>query len=324
MADPERQLIIQLNLAEDVIRERFEEVVAYLREQNTLSEIERMLEDGRADEALRMIDRAAAYLAEASALSFVSSGQATAAVIEGSLGSGASVTFEIPNERAIRYLRETRLELIREFTDQQREAVREALVEGSLRGLNPRDQARMVRSSIGLTHEQLRYVNNYRRALETGDAGNALSRELRDRRHDRRIARIATDPLTRQEIDARVDAYHRRWIEFRAETIARTEALRSVHAGADEAWWQAIESGDVDPADVECEWNISGGVVARGRRKGKSRTRDSHRAMSGQRQPFGTPFISGYGNLLRYPCDPNAPVSETANCRCRKITRLRA
>lgn len=320
MPDPDRTLVIQINLAEREIRQRVEEVVDYLRERNQLGDIERALSEGRYEDAIREVERAAAMVAETTALAYVSSGQATAGVIEMLAPGGHSVTFEVTNERAVSYLRRSRFDLIRGFTQTQIETTRAVLLDGQAQGLNPRVQARALRDAIGLTDYQYQIVANYRRALETGDVGDALARELRDRRGDRRIARMREQPLTQKEIDARVDAYRRRWIAFRAETIARTEALRAVHAGADESWLQAVEDGDIDPALIECEWNIAGGVNRRGRR----RTRDSHWYMRDQVQPFGTPFISGHGNLLRYPCDPDASASETVNCRCRKVTRLRA
>lgn len=54
-----------------------------------------------------------------------------------------------------------------------------------------------------------------------------------------------------------------------------------------------------------------------------NRVRDSHTDMHGQRRMLGDPFLSGNGNSLLHPHDPNAPIDETANCRCSLVTSRR-
>lgn len=48
-------------------------------------------------------------------------------------------------------------------------------------------------------------------------------------------------------------------------------------------------------------------------------SRDSHMTMHRQERFHGTPFISGAGNLLRYPGDRSAPIEEWINCQCYMI-----
>jgi hypothetical protein len=51
------------------------------------------------------------------------------------------------------------------------------------------------------------------------------------------------------------------------------------------------------------------------RRDGKSGDRH-HERMHGKTIPVDEPFTTPLGNELMYPGDPNAPIKETANCRC--------
>lgn len=51
-------------------------------------------------------------------------------------------------------------------------------------------------------------------------------------------------------------------------------------------------------------------------------TRPTHRQANGQKRGVGDPFTVGDA-LLRWPGDPDGPVGETANCRCRLTIRSR-
>lgn len=52
------------------------------------------------------------------------------------------------------------------------------------------------------------------------------------------------------------------------------------------------------------------------------RVRHNHRDAEGQEVPFGAPFWVG-GHPMQHPGDPTAPISETANCRCRAAYVIR-
>lgn len=80
----------------------------------------------------------------------------------------------------------------------------------------------------------------------------------------------------------------------RSLLIARTEMVGAVNNGRIEAYRQ----GDIK----RVEWVATQDDV----------TRDSHRALDGVEQILGARFNNG----CLYPGDPNAPIGETANCRC--------
>lgn len=309
--DPEGRLERLLSGARQSFRDSFLETVRFIRNERTLAELEDLLSAGRFDEALASAAAAAERLSATWAGVFVDSGKDTGRFVSRSFGVLAD--FDQVNERAVRVLRQNQFRLINGFTRTQREATRNALAEGTARGINPRAQARLFRDTVGLTPKQVQSVNNFRRLLESGSR-QSLNRALRDRRFDPTIrAALRGDKvLTSAQIDRMVGRYRERFVQFRAETIARTEALSAVHAGSKEMYDQAFDNGTVNPADVVRTWLTAGSGV-----------RDSHVDMEGQERGAQEAFLSGQGNLLQFPGDPSAPVEDIAQCRCVVTTRIR-
>lgn len=301
-----------LNRFEPDYRDRFLALMAQIQDQRTLDQLADLIAQGRIEEALASALQAANPLASLDSTIFMTSGNEAAAFVQSV--QEVVIDFNQVNSRAVRIMEDNQLRLVREFTQQQRQATREALLEGIRTGENPRAQARAFRRSIGLTLRQMQSVNNFKRLLRE-DPREAMTRALRDRRFDRSILRaIDTEqPLSEAQVDRMVDRYHERFLRHRAETIARTETLWAVHAGTEELFQQAMEQGALTPGDLTRKWitRLDG------------RERASHHTMNGQEQPFGTPFVSGDGNLLRYPGDENAPASERIQCRCVLATRMK-
>lgn len=89
----------------------------------------------------------------------------------------------------------------------------------------------------------------------------------------------------------------------RARTVARTETLAAVNAGAYAgAQRDAAERGDPAPFKV---WLATE----------DTRTRPTHNEADGQRTLLTSPFRVG-GAQLRFPGDPRGPAQEVINCRC--------
>ena len=289
-------------------------IIAARDSPGTLAELSVLLEQGRIEEAVESAGYAGAIrIVAAYAAVYMLSGQKGAQYLEDVLE--VVIGFDHVHWRAVNHMQRSRLRFIREFTDGQRDATRLALVDGIERGLNPIAQARNFRASVGLTAKQQEAVINYRRLLVRAGEGDsaALTRQLRDRRFDRTVRRAvaAREPLSQAQIDRMVDRYRERYIKYRAEVIGRTEALRAVHAGNDEAYRQAIDGGAIARAEIQRTW-----VTAR-----DERVRPTHRAAGGQVRGLDEPFIVG-GAQLRYPGDPRAPARETVQCRCALTTRL--
>lgn len=310
--DDKERLIRLLDKFEPRIRDSFISAVNASKDSLVINELTRLLENGLIEQAVELTDSIPLSVSNSVDISFTETGASTAETIAAI--TNRPVFFDQTNQMAVNAMRRNRAKLIVEFRSSQREAVQEAVIDGIQRGLNPIDQARNFRDSVGLTRRQVRAVNKFRNLLQTNDRA-VLTRELRDRRFDRTINNAINSerPLTRQQIDRMVQRYRERYIKFRAETIARTEALRSVHEANDIGFRQQIEAGILREDQVERTWFVTR----------DERLRSSHSAMSGQTRGLNEAFISGNGNSLMFPGDPVAPASDIVQCRCSLTTRLK-
>ena len=224
--------------------------------------------------------------------------------------TGVDVMFDDVHANALRIMESRALQVATVFAQKQQDAIREVLLDGIRRGVNPRQQAIALRSSIGLTASQVKAVNNFRDMLETNDK-EVLTRKLRDKRFDRTINRaIRADKVIAQDrIDKMVTRYRDRYVKYRANTIAQTEALSAVHQGKEEMFNHAVAMGHLERDRIENTW-----ITVQ-----DSRRRHHHATMQGQTRAFGERFLSGQGNLLLHPGDPSAPLSEIIHCRCIKV-----
>lgn len=241
-------------------------------------------------------------------------------------GFRIGIRFDVRNPVAEAWLRENGATLVREIIDDQVAVLRQILAEGQASGKGVRSIAldligRLNKTTgareggaIGLTSTQEQWARAYEAEIQSLNR-NALTRALRDRRFDKAFLKAieAGEPIPADRVAKMATAYRNRLLQYRGETIARTETLTALNASRDEAMRQTIASGSVSGNLVDQKWNTTM----------DGRERDSHAALNGQVVPFGQPFISGAGNRLRYPGDPQAPISEIANCRCSKTFLIR-
>jgi len=269
-------------------------------------------------------DPAARALAAAYTSQFVATGaavaadatQQSAASVRKDVGSPADVIgFDPIAQGVLTWAERNRLDLIRGITSEQRIMIRFALSEAQSSGESPLTTARVIQESIGLSEQQLEWVQSFERSLRAGQLSAAADRALVDGRTARMLR--TADELAPAQIDRAVSRYRDKMITFRAQTIARTEASRIVGQGTTEMYDQAIERGDLVATQLECTWNHSPTA------KDHSHDRDFHVSMHKQTRAWGEPFVSGLGNELMYPCDPDAEPKETVNCRCARTVRLR-
>lgn len=302
---------------EAAIRAAFDQYVRELKSPAMVKEIADLIDRGDIEGALRIVDTYVSRMASVLPRNFVAAGTAEASALASlfaSMKPRVAVSFNAGDPVAAALMRSATLSFIREFTDRQRAATRFALAESIARGDGSAAAARAFRSSIGLTERQNRSVMRYRALLENLSA-QALDVGLRDHRFDPTVRRAVDSdtPLTPSQIDRMVEAYARRKLISRSQTIARTEGVRTMSEARDEAFRQMMETSGIDPALVDEIWNSTR----------DNRTRETHREMNLQVVPYGQPFVSPSGARLRYPGDPNAPADEVINCRCHKTRQIR-
>lgn len=217
------------------------------------------------------------------------------------------VDFDSINPSVRLHMASYTLDRIVQMTTAQRETIRDAIMKQSvLQGINPNEVARTIKEAIGLTSYQVTVVDSFRLGLRQLDP-RVLERRLRDRRYDRTLSNaIETNtPLTDDQINAMVDAYHRRFVALRARTIARTEALR------------ATSFGGLARAQQVLDENPGLEVTKRWLSTDDERTRDTHVHLNGQEvDGMETEFVTTKGNRIRWPLDVNAAAEEVINCRC--------
>lgn len=214
-------------------------------------------------------------------------------------------TFSLVNPQAATYIRQYSLDLIREISAETVEAVRLAVQSSILAGRNPRAVARDFKSSIGLTWVREETVQRFRQALIDGDAAYIASLATADQR----MVTAAEVGVTRQDqIDRMVAQMRSRYVTQRSETIARTEGLRALSIGQD----QAIRQGQLLGVMSD---RLGKAWVAR---KGDGRTREPHLETPGLNGtiPYNQMFNTPLGPMA-FPRDPNGTAANTINCRCR-------
>lgn len=234
-----------------------------------------------------------------------------------SLPSGSTVgivTFEALPVGAISAAEAFRLALVSNITETTRETVIQAISYSIAAGRNPIQTARDFRAAIGLSPSQLSTVQNYRRLLEEANP-EALYRGLRDKRSDAMVSRAveSSNALDSDQIDNLTERYRQRMVKWRAETIARTESLRSINMGEYESILAAHNVGKISQY-LRRFWIVSA----------DERVRRHHIPIPqlnakgvGITESFQTPL-----GPLRYPLDPEGSARNVINCRCRVSYRI--
>jgi len=293
-----------------------------IRQSLSLSELEELLRE-RPGQVVRLIDSLPIENLLAPAAAAIAAAAFVGAELTASLqapvrnpqGQAVNFVFNVANPRVGPYAERISARRVREVSEGVRAVVRDIVRTEVPQGINPRDTARRIRGSIGLTARQERAVSNFRRMLETGDR-QALDRALRDKRFDSSIRRAISGEkeLTPAQIDKMVNRYRERYLMYRSEVIGRTEAIRALSGGGDEYIRSQVDAGLIDARQVRRTW-----VPTR-----DGRTRDAHIAIP-RMNPEGVgldePFASPLGPI-RFPADPLTDPANSIQCRCAVFQRV--
>lgn len=234
--------------------------------------------------------------------------------------------FDMRNPAIEREVREHSSQLVTRITDDTRQVIRKTLERGQIVGRNPRNTAleiigrvdpvtkKRIGGVIGLTPHQERWVDSVRRYLTQGDE-QYFSLGLRDKRFDKTVERYIKEgkPIPRDTVEKALVSYKNRALKYRANVIARTEAISASSRGRHAAIKQLVTDGTLPTSAIKKWWDATGDY----------RTRPSHRLLERgtKNDPIGLdePFVSPVtGARMLHPHDQSlgAPASELVQCRC--------
>lgn len=302
------------------------------------------LQSGNSSLVIEVLNKGVS-LAESSTVAIGTALQHTAAGVVGTAAITANYTeaqfmFRAFNPLVIDWAHRYGYDLIQEIGKKTREGIKE-IVKNSLReGIGPIEQAREIKSMVGLTQSQAKAVNNFRKNLESfhlkrnanswglgnkidrvngrqvwryGEGGQPqdgiLTRRLRDFRYDGqlRTAMKTGKPLTPEQINKMVAAYQRKFIQHRARTIARTESLRATNKGIRLSFQNAVKQGQVAEDDVTRDW-----ILALDERT--CPTCSAIPKMNPNGVGLNEPFKTPIGPVMEGPIHPE--------CRCTQFIRI--
>lgn len=318
---------------EGQIAEAILEAIRDIKSEVKLKEVVDALTRGNAEEVIRILNLDESFLDpvyRAIASSYLASGASAVqvAIAQSPKANRLVVRFSGNSPEVAALIQAGFTRAATAITSASKDAIREIVAAGVMNGRHPSSIAidiigRLERGSktrvggvLGLNTHLVSYLEAARQELESGDPSmmrNYLTRALRDKRYDSAVE-IAIEKgkkLKTKLIQNALSEYSDGLLQFRARTIARTEAISAMNGGRHQAFAQMVKSGKIDERDITRKW----------RSGGDDRTRDTHRLMddpSYNVKGLTEPFVSPSGARMMHPGDSTlgAPPEEIINCRC--------
>lgn len=196
--------------------------------------------------------------------------------VELTLGAHATQKPEV-----LEAIRRADLRRIQEITRETESAIRDQITRALKEGINPREAARQIRDTIGLSRRQATAVESLRQRLQ--DEGR--------------------DPA---QVQRMVEREANRQMQSRAENIARTETMAALNTGRQAQMRRLVDDGVIQAQEWEQEW-----VVA-----DDERLCPQCEPFDGQRAPVGEVFTS-----LDFTRSKGPPLHPRCRCITRLVLK---
>jgi len=170
--------------------------------------------------------------------------------------AGFKFQFNAVHPNVVLFARDQVATLVVGVTQDVKVAIRTVIALGAQQGLTIQQQARAIRSVVGLPPPWSGAPLRLGAAIRRGDVVGATARRLSAVDKQQIRSRIAKGTVTEPFISSIQERYAQSLINRRALNIARTETLRAANFGQHESWIQASNQG-VLPADSRRFWIVT-------------------------------------------------------------------
>ncbi len=213
---------------------------------------------------------------------------------------GVELSFVAAHPNVVMFARQQAAELVVDVAKQVKQIIAEVIARGAEGRITVQEQARAIRELVGLPPNWAQAPRNFADELRRGDISSATSRRISAATAQRIRSRANAGTINESFIrDVQTD-YTKSLINLRAQTIARTESLRSANAGLLESWVQAQQQG-VLPANTRRWWIVTPDARL-------SITHARIPSMNPKGRKLNEPFLTTEGYHMYPPSRPN--------CRC--------
>lgn len=199
--------------------------------------------------------------------------------------AGIALSFRTTSPSAVAWVQARGAALVTEITVETRQAIQAAIEDAFASERPPRDVARTLLDTIGLTERQTETVDRFRRNLEAAGVDDAA-------------------------IERRVGKYAAAQLRKRAMNIARTEIAFASNGGQQEAWMQARDAGLLDEEATRRVW-----IVTHDDRLDLQECEP----MDEQERALTEPFVTGTGERVMQP-----PVHPQCRCTTGLVVRAQS
>lgn len=281
MEEELEKLVLQ---QEAKFRKVFNEWISEKRSQETLRQLQELLERGQIERALDLMVDSQNYWPLLFLQIYVAGG------VWEALKSPYDFRFDPIN--SIDFPRSQSLSFHTFIANSQKQALRDVAYREYIAGKSWREIAKAIQDRVGLSQRQINTLQTYEELLRS------------------KVDADGKKEFTEAQIVRMLRTRRNQLIETRSKFLAREEVDTLIAQARDDAAQQAAILFEIQP---EKEW-VS-------RRDDRVRPTHQHGSLDGQKKPLNEPFISSSGARMMHPKDRSlgAGNSEIMGCRCRAL-----